>query len=113
MIAIVLIIIIVLKTRTRVDENFKVTKVEDTRTYHFNNPPGGSAHNGEFDPLPPGSLGGTLPSTGGGIVSATVIRPTNPSALDGGTNGFYTKGAGPVTATVKKNGNKPIREWYV
>lgn len=136
MIAIVLIVIIVLKTRTSGDPNYKVKsrsmsliretdriarglfflQVEETRTYTFGsaaNTANGPQTNGEFDPLPPGSLGGTLPSTGGGIVSATVIRPKNPSALDNSNNGFYSKSAAPVTATVKKNGGKPVREWYV
>ncbi len=43
-IAITLIVVIVLKARTRVDEDFKV---DDARTYQF-----GSAGGDEFEPLP-------------------------------------------------------------
>ena len=109
MVAIVLIVVIVLKTRTRVDQGYKV---EEARTYHFGNTGdnygGGATMPGNPMPSAPG------PPTGGSVVGITgsttlpgaVIRPPPPPS---DANGFYANGA---TATVKKNG-KPVREWYV
>ena len=126
-IAVILIVIIVLKMRTRVEGNFKVEEstnvVNRTRTYQFqqNQNSSGQQHTNnsasasivapaETTPLnPDGSdqndTGFETPS----IVGISNMPGTKATVIPA-SNGFYEKY---VNNNGKKNGGKPIREWYV
>ncbi len=106
-IAIVLIVIIVFKMRTRGDSSYKV---DDSRTYTF---VGSAAVHGEDTGFEAPASSSTLPQTT--VVSATAIGGITTTAVTKATikpadNGFYNRH---VHNKQKQSGSKPIREWYV
>ena len=104
-IAVILIVIIVFKMRTRTDGGYKV---EESHNYTF----GGTASTavagedtGFEAPLVPTQT--TVVATAvGGITTTTAAKATVKPA----DNGFYSRH---VHNKQKQNGSKPVKEWYV
>ena len=119
-IAVILIVIIVLKMRTRVEGNFKVDESNTTRTYQFqqNSNAVNSQHNNsaivaaETTPLNPE---GATDTNDTGFETPSIVGisnlPGTKATVIPASNGFYEKYVN-NNASKQKNG-KPVREWYV
>ncbi len=114
LIAVILIVIIVLKMRTRVEGNFKVE--ETSRTYQFAQQPLNGAS--QQPPNPSNDLltplnGGGPPSNDEDFETPSIVGisplPGAKATVIPASNGFYEK----YVNNNKKNNGKPVREWYV